>query len=204
MEILINAKGTNMYSKLSDHIKSKITHAVEKFLHNAHSAKVVVEKTKNSYSVEIVVDSKIKNIPFLKGSSNAEDAFSACDLAVAKIERQMRKHHHKMSDFFANSHNQNFNVEVTKTVFESTSFLDDYNFDLSENITTSAKSEPVILAQKTTRVETLTVAQAVMQMDLLDLPALVFINKNTNSLDFVYYRKDGNISWVESVGKPKN
>jgi hypothetical protein len=36
-----------------------------------------------------------------------------------------------------------------------------------------------------------------MKMDLLDLPALVFINADNKRLNVVYHRRDGNISWID-------
>ena len=34
-------------------------------------------------------------------------------------------------------------------------------------------------------------------MDLEDLPAVIFKNINNDRINIVYYRKDGNISWVD-------
>ena len=53
--------------------------------------------------------------------------------------------------------------------------------------------------EKTAKIEELTVDQAIMKMDLADLPALVFINKANNRVNVVYNRKDGNISWVDPI-----
>ena len=57
---------------------------------------------------------------------------------------------------------------------------------------------PVIIAEKPTIIEKLTVGEAVMKMDLLDVPALLFVNSGNHRLNIVYYRKDGNIAWVDS------
>ena len=57
---------------------------------------------------------------------------------------------------------------------------------------------PVIVAEKATKILKLSVGQAVMKMDLEDLPALMFRNVKTDRINVVYYRKDGNISWVDS------
>lgn len=40
--------------------------------------------------------------------------------------------------------------------------------------------------------------EALMKMDLENLPALMFKNAATNRMNIVYYRRDGNISWVDS------
>jgi hypothetical protein len=57
---------------------------------------------------------------------------------------------------------------------------------------------PVIIAEKPTEIHHLSVSEAVMKMDLENLPALLFKNVKTGNISVVYYRKDGNISWVET------
>ncbi len=56
---------------------------------------------------------------------------------------------------------------------------------------------PVIIAEKPAQIETLSVSDAVMRMDLGELPAVLFINKKTGNLNVVYRRDDGNISWID-------
>ena len=36
-----------------------------------------------------------------------------------------------------------------------------------------------------------------MKMNLADLPALAFVNKETKHINVVYHRKDGNISLID-------
>src|SRR5690606_40936365 len=55
----------------------------------------------------------------------------------------------------------------------------------------------LVIAEKPTAIETLTVGEAVMKMDLQDLPALMFFNSGHGRLNVVYRRVDGNISWVD-------
>ena len=57
---------------------------------------------------------------------------------------------------------------------------------------------PAIIAEKPTQVLPISVGEAVMKMDLENLPALMFENVKTGRINVVYYRRDGNISWVDS------
>jgi len=59
-------------------------------------------------------------------------------------------------------------------------------------------NNPLIIAEKPSGILKLSVGTAVMYMDLQDLPALMFENVNTGRINVVYYRKDGNISWIDS------
>jgi len=49
----------------------------------------------------------------------------------------------------------------------------------------------------TTPIETLTVSEAVMRLDLGDLPALMFRNRANGGLNMIYRRADGHIGWVD-------
>ena len=54
-----------------------------------------------------------------------------------------------------------------------------------------------VIDEKSTDIEELSVEEAIMKMDLQNLPALVFINNKNKRLNVVYHRKDGNISWID-------
>jgi hypothetical protein len=49
----------------------------------------------------------------------------------------------------------------------------------------------------TTPIESLTVGEAVMRLDLGDLPALLFRNRGHGGFNMIYRRPDGNIGWVD-------
>ena len=59
------------------------------------------------------------------------------------------------------------------------------------------RAQPIIVAEMQTDIATLSVSEAVMHMDLADLPVLMFRNSKTNALSVVYHRKDGNIGWID-------
>ena len=56
---------------------------------------------------------------------------------------------------------------------------------------------PVVIAETSKKIMTLTVAEAVMQLDLTDMPLVVFTNAGTGRTNVVYRRSDGNIGWIE-------
>jgi ribosomal subunit interface protein len=57
--------------------------------------------------------------------------------------------------------------------------------------------EPVIIAEVTSQVKNLTVGDAVLQMNLLDVPAMLFRNRGNGRLNLVYRRPDGHIGWID-------
>jgi hypothetical protein len=61
----------------------------------------------------------------------------------------------------------------------------------------TAEGAPLIIAETTVSVKTMTVSMAVMQLDLSDSPALLFRNAANGGLNLVYRRSDGNVGWVD-------
>jgi len=57
--------------------------------------------------------------------------------------------------------------------------------------------EPTIVAESTAGIREITVAEAVMQLDLMEDPALMFKNAGHGGLNVVYRRSDGNIGWID-------
>ncbi|MGA0392769.1 MAG: sigma 54 modulation/S30EA ribosomal C-terminal domain-containing protein, partial [Rhodospirillales bacterium] len=57
--------------------------------------------------------------------------------------------------------------------------------------------QPVIIAEMPHEIATLTVSQAVMHMDLSDLPLTLFRNRAHGGINVVYRRADGNIGWID-------
>ncbi len=81
--------------------------------------------------------------------------------------------------------------DAVKYVIPALSF--DQEIDENED---KIEEKSQIIAEKATNIEVLSVEEAVMKMDLADLPALVFKNADNGKINVVYHRKDGNISWI--------
>jgi hypothetical protein len=48
-----------------------------------------------------------------------------------------------------------------------------------------------------TTIETMSVAEAVMRMDLAELPALLFRSGAHGGLNMIYRRTDGHVGWID-------
>lgn len=57
--------------------------------------------------------------------------------------------------------------------------------------------QPMIIAEMETRVPTLSVGEAVMQMELAGSPLLVFRNEKHGGVNVVHRRDDGNVGWID-------
>ena len=55
----------------------------------------------------------------------------------------------------------------------------------------------MIVAEMETQIPSLSVGEAVMQMELAGAPLLVFRNEGQNRVNVVYRRDDGNVGWID-------
>ena len=57
--------------------------------------------------------------------------------------------------------------------------------------------QPIIVAEMETQIPSLSVGEAVMQMELAGAPVLVFRKEGKETVNVVYRRDDGNIGWID-------
>ena len=57
--------------------------------------------------------------------------------------------------------------------------------------------QPIIVAEMEMQIPSLSVGEAVMQMELAGAPVLIFRNEGKQGLNVVYRRDDGNIGWID-------
>ncbi len=56
---------------------------------------------------------------------------------------------------------------------------------------------PTIVAESTKQLRTMSVANAVMALDMTDEPILLFRTPGKQEVNIVYRRNDGNIGWID-------
>jgi hypothetical protein len=61
----------------------------------------------------------------------------------------------------------------------------------------AADFNPAIIAESTTALETLSVGEAVMELDMTGAPVVIFCHAASGRVNMVYRRADGNIGWVD-------
>ena len=192
MHITVSGKGLNVGASLKEHVESNLEAAVSKYFDRAIDGDVVFSKESHLFCANIMVNEGTSASMAIKSEGKAEDIYAAFDIAVDRVEKQLRrykrriKNHKGKADMGGNNLSQ---ATATKYVISD----DGQDADEDDN--------PLIIAEKQTVIETITVSDAVMRMNLANLPALMFINKKTGSVNVVYRRHDGNISWVDSDNK---
>lgn len=183
MQIQISGRHVELGDAFQSHVEKRITDGLSKYLDRVTSVDVVVSKAAHhQFRVDIHGNTGTHDGLVLKSQGEAGEVYAAFDEAATKVEKQLRRYKRRLK-----GHSRDDKaVTARKYVLQPES-----HEELTE------EGAPVVLAEKPTSIEKLSVSQAVMKMDLADLPALLFFNAGTGRINVVYRRTDGNISWVD-------
>lgn len=192
MQIKVSGKQVDVGDALRTHVEERLSGSIPKYLDRVTQCDVVISREAHQFRADIVLNTGTHSHIVVKGRADAVDAHAAFDGAAEKIEKQLRRYKRRLTD-----HHKTERVESV-SLSEAESRATKYVLAArEEEEDTSNEETPLIIAEKPTNVETLTVSEAVMRMDLGDLPALMFYNRSSGRLNTIYRRTDGNISWVD-------
>jgi putative sigma-54 modulation protein len=136
----------------------------------------------------------------INAKETTEDMYSSIDLAVARIERQVRKWKEKIRDH--KPHTEEISLRERVILAETIEPGAGTPFDGTQGApsSTRAPSAPAfnVIKEETFTVRTLRVHDAVMQMNLLGSQFLVFADLDSDHVCVVYRRNDGNYGLIET------
>lgn len=187
MRIQVNGKHIDVGESLTTHVEDKLNDTVKKYAERPVEAVVTFSKDRH----EFIADASVHLSTGLttKAQSKANDIYDAFDKCLGRMETQLRRYKRRLKDHHKERTNP---VEA---------FAAQYHIiDRNESEEEPDSLSPVIIAEMPTEVKTLTVGEAVMQMELNNANAMIFRNDASGSINVVYRREDGNVGWVD----PKN
>lgn len=190
MQITITGKQIDVGDAFRRHAEDKLGEAVGKYFDHGIDAAVVVSREAHLLRADISVH--VGRRILVQGQGAGETAYLAFDGACERIAKQLRRYKRRLRDH----HQRARRAEAERAA----QYVLAAPADEPEDETPPAAHEggPAIVAETTTEVETLTVGEAVMRMDLADVPALVFRSAANGSINVVYRRPDGNVGWVDA------
>ncbi|MEM7290596.1 MAG: ribosome-associated translation inhibitor RaiA [Pseudomonadota bacterium] len=184
MSLRISGKHMNVGEALTERIEGRLDEAVNKFFSGGYQGHVTLEKQGSRFSCDCVIhlDSSIN----LQSHAIDGDATAAFEAAADKIEKRLRRYKRRLKDHHGNT-SKSDRVEAAYSIVE----LPDPEQEVPEDY------NPVVIAESLTSIETQSVADAVMKLDLSDNPVVIFTNAGNGKTNVVYRRSDGNIGWVD-------
>ncbi len=190
MLVKISGKNIDVGDALKTHVEQRINEGVNKYLDRATDANIVLSKESHFFKTDININTGTHSKIVIKSSGEDNDVYASFNTAAERIEKQLRRYKRKLK----NHHKHNKTESPEDLILPAKKYVLQPEEEAHDE--TNDNDAPIIIAEKATGIEKLTVSEAVMKMDLADLPALMFINKANGKHNVVYKRADGNISWI--------
>ena len=165
---------------ITDAIKSYIDEKLSKlnkYFENAEkiTARVVLKVRGRDQIIEVTIP---MNSFTLRNEEANSDLYAAIDLVIDKLERQMVKNKTKMQSKSLKAKNSGFNFETIK------------EDDDDEN--------EIVVKRKKLDTKPMSEEEAILQMNMLGHDFFIYRDAETNEVNVLYKRKDGNYGIIET------
>jgi putative sigma-54 modulation protein len=173
MRVVVSGKNIEMTDALKSIVDKKLTR-LDRYFDPQVEAQATLSVTKNRHIIEVTIPF---NGVILRGEEANEDMYASIDLVVDKIERQIRKQKTRLA---RRIHGDSLRFHQIAQIEEE---------DEGE--------EPKVVKTKRFAVKPMSTEEAVLQMELLGHSFFVYENAESEEVNVVYKRKDGNYGLIE-------
>lgn len=184
MKIQISGKHIDIGDALRTHVEERLTAGIMKYFDRPVDSMVVFSREGHQFKCDASVH--LASGITLQAAGHEGDIYAAFDGAADRLEKRLRRYKSRLK----NHHNAN---KEPLPVLAASSYV----LKAEADEETEGDLQPVIIAEDVTHIKTLSVGEAVMQLDLQDTPVVLFRNGSEGGLSMVYRRPDGNIGWVD-------
>ncbi len=186
MRYQISGKQIDIGEALQTHVKAELGEVVEKYAQRPTEAVIVFSKSAHEFVCEAVVHLSTGLTAQAKG--HATEIYAAFESCREKMDKQLRRYKRRIRN-----HHQNRPAPVefgagSAYILAQTEEPED---DINEPL------QPIIIAEMEAKIPSITVGEAVMQLELSGQNFLVFRNEGHAGVNVVYRRTDGNIGWID-------
>jgi ribosomal subunit interface protein len=198
MRIRVSGKDIDIGEALQTHVNGELGGSLAKYAGRPTDATVTFARDGSGFHCEIFVHLSTGLTAQANGA--APDIYPAFEAARERMAKQLRRHKRRLKDH----HKER--PEPVDTTPANSFVLAPFGEEEDDEGTAGPGGEPgpAIIAEMQTSVPSLTVAEAVMQMDLSHAPVLVFRNEKGGTINVVYRREDGNIGWIDPRVEPSS
>lgn len=176
MKFNIIGRKVEVTERIKDYVTKKLS-KLDKFFKEESDARVVIGSIKDNSYIEATIHASGM---MYRAEITDPDLFAAIDKSVDIIERQIRKNKTKLEK------------KIKKDAITDSVLLSGNNFEDDDE-------EFKVIKRKRFHVKPMTEEEAILQMNLLGHNFFVFLNPETDEMNVVYKRKDGNYSIIESI-----
>ena len=161
MDISVKGKNLDVGEALRGHAEGHLSSAVGKYFDRAIDASVMFTRQGRQLRADISVHPGPRGM-VVQGRSEADDAYAAFDGALERISKQLRRYKRRLSNHHKGHDKGHGEKTLPALQYVIQPDPEDEEVDVD--------AEPMIVAEMPDEIATLSGSEAVMRMDLADLP----------------------------------
>jgi ribosomal subunit interface protein len=186
MRYQISGKQIDIGEALQTHVETELGDIIAKYAERPTDASVIFSRDAHEFVCEATVH--LSTGLTTQAKAHSTEIYAAFDQCGEKMEKQLRRYKRRLKDHHKDRAHP---VEL----MEASSYILAGNDDATE--AEPETLQPIIVAEMETKIPSLSVGEAVMQMEIAGAPVLVFRNEGNKRLNVVYKREDDNIGWID-------
>ena len=172
LQVKIRGNKIDITDSMKEYVKEKLS-KLDKYSLEEFEANVLVKVRNYTQKVEVTIPLKTL---ILRAEEESSDFYSAVDLVVNKLERQIRKN-------------------KTKLKRKEKSGIKELNMD---NILDIPEEEEKEVKRKKIEIKPMNMEEAILQMELLGHNFYMYKDSDLDSIALVYKRRDGGYGVIET------
>ena len=186
MNVRVSGKHMEIGESFRTRIEDSVASAITKYFDSGYSGQVTVEKAGSRYTTDcrIHLDTGVD----LHATGQANDPQASFDAASERIEKRLRRYKRKLKDHHNGQSSDSRYGEISYTVMDVSQDDEEVADDFA----------PTVVAEGSRKIRTMSVATAVVALDMTDDPVLLFRSAGKDHVNIVYRRHDGNIGWIDT------
>lgn len=188
MHLTVSGKHVDLSDALRTHVDTQLNTITAKYFDQALEAQVTFGRARSFFTCDINLHAG-RGIT-VRGEGEAADARVAFEDAAEHIAKRLRRYRRRVS-----AHQRD--ISKIKPEMGRAYVLAPEDEDSSAAPAQADDLHATIIAEDLTAIETLSVRDAVMRMDLAFQPVMMFRNLKTGGLNVVYRRHDGHVGWID-------
>jgi ribosomal subunit interface protein len=184
MQVKISGKGIDLGSSLKEYAQKELSNLIDKYIGESVDSNLTVSKDHKLFDVEACIRLHMGFI--IKTNGASDDPYRAVDMALERLEERTKRHKNRIKDKHRRASWSDSGFDATKYIIERKS-------------ATSGETdeEHLIIADQKGYILPLSISEAVMKLDLTDVPVVMFKNIDSGKINVVYKRSDGHIGWID-------
>ncbi|HET8560048.1 MAG TPA: ribosome-associated translation inhibitor RaiA [Marmoricola sp.] len=191
MDVVVSSRHCEVSERYRQHVEEKLSR-LEKHDHRIIRVEVLLAKEKNprqpERAVRVELTARSKG-PIVRAEAAAEDKMAALDLALSKMEAQMRRANDRRKVHRGNHGPESIGAAMARSAPVQPGDEGDVVTQRKVGPVTVDGDGPLVVREKTHKASPMTLEQALYEMELVGHDFYLFVDKESEQPSVVYRRR---------------